>query len=260
MDPLTGAALIGTGGAAAGGVMGYFGQREANTAASDIADKTNYANRQNAQEQMAFQENMSSSAYQRAMRDMKLAGLNPMLAYQQGGASTPGGAMATAQMAPVGNAGEKLGEGLSNAAKNYAQFSQAAKQIQQQGEMNQSNIDINKNQAGLIRENQKLTAAKAVTELHSARAAKQTADLLETQTPIAKGLSKTKQYLELLDMGARTGNNATGAISNLISPQLIRDIVFPKIPKGSKTYDPKTTGTFDKKSGEIIDGSSPKPR
>lgn len=68
---------------ALGGLFGFFGQSSANQANKDIA-----------REQMQFQKIMSDTAYQRSMRDMKLAGLNPMLAFSQGGASTPTGASA----------------------------------------------------------------------------------------------------------------------------------------------------------------------
>lgn len=70
----------------AAALLGGLGQKD-----------TNEKNLQIAREQMGFQERMSNTGYQRAVKDMTAAGLNPMLAYQQGGATTPAGSTATMQ-------------------------------------------------------------------------------------------------------------------------------------------------------------------
>lgn len=60
-----------------------------------MAEGTNQFNAAEAQKNRDYQTQMSGSAYQRAIEDMKKAGLNPMLAYSQGGASTPSGSSAS---------------------------------------------------------------------------------------------------------------------------------------------------------------------
>lgn len=76
--------------------------------------QANSANAEQAQLNRDFQEEMSSTAYQRSMADMRAAGLNPILAYQKGGASTPGGSMATMQDV-IGPAVDRAMTGVSTA-------------------------------------------------------------------------------------------------------------------------------------------------
>jgi len=74
------------------------------------AKEQNKANQAIAASQMAFQERMSGTAYQRAVKDMRLAGINPMLAYSKGGATTPGGAGL-----PMVNTMDGVGKAVSSA-------------------------------------------------------------------------------------------------------------------------------------------------
>lgn len=76
------------------------------------AQKTRDFSALEAQKTRDWQENMSNTAYQRAMSDMQAAGLNPALMYGQGGASTPSGA---------------TGSGGSAATSHHESYAQSAK-------------------------------------------------------------------------------------------------------------------------------------
>lgn len=98
------------------------------------AEKTNKANIQQAEDQMAFQERMSNTAHQREVEDLKAAGLNPILS-AHGGASTPGGAMATLQN-PYAN----LPSDINSASNLYLQ-TKMNKELIKSEQKKQSNLD-----------------------------------------------------------------------------------------------------------------------
>jgi len=93
--PLLAAALP----ALIGGVASAFGQASANSEA-----------KASAQRQMDFQKETLQHQYQWGMQDMRKAGLNPILAYKQGGAGSASGADYT-----PGNVGAAAVSGASTA-------------------------------------------------------------------------------------------------------------------------------------------------
>lgn len=70
--------------------------REARSFQQGLFNASLQFNADEASRNRAFQEHMASTQYSRAVGDMKNAGLNPMLAYSQGGNSAPSGAQASA--------------------------------------------------------------------------------------------------------------------------------------------------------------------
>jgi hypothetical protein len=124
-----------------GGLIGKSGQKSANAANLKIA-----------REQMAFQEKMSNTAYQRSASDLKKAGLNRILALGSP-ASSPAGAQATMQ-----NENAQLGQSVAggvNSAVALAQGIASIKNTQAQTSKTQAETDIIKPKATMMQQVEK---------------------------------------------------------------------------------------------------------
>jgi len=86
LDPVTGSLITGIGGSLLGGIFGSSAQSRANR-----------MNIRLQRENQAFLERMENTSWQRGVKDMIAAGINPMLAVSQGGAGSPSTSAATVQ-------------------------------------------------------------------------------------------------------------------------------------------------------------------
>lgn len=191
---------------AAAGAAASIGLDYFNTQAANNASKASQ------KRQMAFQKEMSDTAHQREVKDLRAAGLNPILS-ANAGASTPGGAGYTAEKADM-----DIDPMLLNNAK---QSKATTANIIADTGLKAANTKSAEKNLEIQDESKKLLQAQSAKEGELARSAHKEANLLDKY-------GEARSVMGLI-------NSGTGSIGNLLGVGNILKGVFRPGPNSTTT-------------------------
>lgn len=140
----------------------------------------NRASRREAKRHRDWQERMSNTSFQRGMTDMRAAGLNPIFAYQKGGAVTPSGSQAL--MSDPG----MTAAALSSAGTGTGRAIVEARRISQDIRTSSAQEGKLKTAQTVDKANAELAMQQAITSAVQARSMEQDVILKNTKIPKAK--------------------------------------------------------------------------
>lgn len=174
-------------------VASAIGQSQANKANLRMAREAMAFEQASADKSMAFSERMRDSAWQAGVRDMKLAGINPMLAFSQGPAASPGGTSAGG-VAPTME--DVVGPAVSS-AQHARRMSADLKAIdasiaRTRAEEDSVRQGIRESEARVL--NHQLESAERSLGLSSARARSTIGEIF--QRPLGVGLDLTRRLFD----------------------------------------------------------------
>lgn len=237
---------IAAGAALMGGVLANQQSAEntsaANAQSARNAATANATNLQIARENTAFQERMSNTAYQRAMSDMEQAGLNPMLAYQQGGAGTPTGSTATMQTpdVKVPQYQDPLSPAVNSAVDTFVKTTQLQQAASELGiKQSTATADIAMKAAQTAQIAQSAKKMQIESDILNARAKK---EKLEGNFYDSES-GKTMYYLNKINEAAGGSLDTLNSAKDLLNPA--------SLLKGLMNKPKKLKQKLNKETGEI---------